>query len=184
MEIPELSVEKIGLLVKNEPSTATYEAFGESLRKAFSSVGFLFIRDHGINQNLIAKAMKTSKDFFMLPSEVKESLTCDPQMDQSYVGPGKEIFDQNEDGSKATHEVREAFEVIRMTPNIAFSETKAPELQPTLAQLAIDTKKLADRILKALAYALDLEDEEFFIQKHHGMDHEMYISKLRYYFYF
>ena len=179
MEIPELSVEKIGLLVKNEPSKETYKDFGQSLRKAFSSVGFLFIRDHGIDKNLIEKSMKTSKDFFMLPSDIKESLTCDPQMDQSYVGPGKEIFDQNEDGSKATHEVREAFEVIRMTPNAAFSDTKAPELQPTLAQLAIDTKKLSDRILKALAYALNLEDEEFFVNKHHGMDHAMYISKLR-----
>mgnify|MGYP001167012367 FL=1 len=181
MEIPELSVEKIGLLVQEEPTAKIYEEFGQSLKKAFSSVGFVFISDHGIDDNLIQKAMQNSLDFFALPLNVKESLTCDPQSDQSYVAPGKEIFDQNEDGSKAIHEVREAYEVIRNST----SSNDAPglELQPTLVQLALDTKKLADRILIGLAYALDIPDKKFFVDKHNGMSHTMYISKLRSLFY-
>ena len=174
MEIPEISVEKIGLLVKGEPTEEVFKDFGNSLKKAFSSVGFVFISDHGINENLIQTAMQKSLDFFALPSAVKESLSCDPQLDQSYVAPGKEIFDQNEDGSKAIHEVREAYEIIRNNANAT-----SPDLQPILVQLATDTKKLADRILIGLAYALDHEDKYFFVSKHQGMSHEMYISKLR-----
>merc|ERR1711860_137479 len=107
MEIPELSVEKIGLLVQEEPTAKIYEEFGQSLKKAFSSVGFVFISDHGIDDNLIKKAMQHSLDFFALPLNVKESLTCNPQSDQSYVAQGKEILDQN------IHEVRETYNVIR-----------------------------------------------------------------------
>ena len=175
MEIPELSVEKIGLLVQEEPTAEIYEEFGQSLKKAFSSVGFVFISDHGIDDNLIQKAMQNSLDFFALPLNVKESLTCDPQSDQSYVAPGKEILGQN------IHEVREAYNVIRNST----SSNDAPglELQPTLVQLALDTKKLADRILIGLAYALDIPDKNFFVDKHNGMSHTMYISKLRSLFY-
>ena len=62
-----MSVEKIGLLVPEEPTAKVYEEFGQSLKKAFSSVGFVFISDHGIDDNLIQKAMQHSLDFFALP---------------------------------------------------------------------------------------------------------------------
>ena len=126
MEVPELSVEKIGLLGPDEPTAKVYEEFGQSLKKAFSSVGFVFISDHGI-----AKFF----GIFTLPLNVKELLTCNPQSDQSYVAPGKQILGQN------IHEVREAYNVIRNST----SSNNSPglELQSTLVELALDTKKLA-----------------------------------------
>ena len=175
MEVPELSVEKIGLLVPKEPTAKVYEEFGQSLKKAFSSVGFVFISDHGIDDNLIQKAMQNSLDFFALPLNVKESITCNPQSDQSYVAPGKEILGQN------INEVREAYNVIRNSTSS--NDSPGLELQTTLVELALDTKKLADRILIGLAYALDIPDKNVFVDKHNGMSHIMYISKLRSLFY-
>lgn len=104
MEIPELSLStSIGLDVKEEPSLEAFLSFGKRLCHAFSSVGFVYIRDHGISQDLITEAMQASKEYFLLPSQVKEAFPRDPQIQQGYVAPGREIFDQKEDGTKVAN---------------------------------------------------------------------------------
>lgn len=101
MEIPELNLSNtISLDVKEEPSLEAFLSFGKSLCHAFSSVGFVYIRDHGISQDLIREAMQASKEYFLLPDQVKEAFPRDPQIQQGYVAPGREIFDQKEDGTK------------------------------------------------------------------------------------
>ena len=68
--------------------------------------------------------------------------------------------------SKATHEEREAFEVTRITGKDArFPDSEIPQLRPVLTQLAQDTKKLAYRILKALALAMNLP-QDYFVDCH------------------
>ena len=67
---------------------------------------------------------------------------------------------------KATHEEREAFEVTRITGKDArFPDSEIPQLRPALTQLAQDTKKLAYRILKALALAMNLP-KDYFVECH------------------
>ena len=67
---------------------------------------------------------------------------------------------------KATHEEREAFEVTRITGKDArFPDSEIPQLRPALTQLAQDTKKLAYRILKALALAMNLP-QDYFVDCH------------------
>ena len=44
--------------------------------------------------------MEASKDYFLLPDTVKEAFPRHPKIQQGYVAPGREIFDQKEDGSK------------------------------------------------------------------------------------
>ena len=85
MEIKELSLEKIGLDLKGEPSTEALLYCGNGLREAFSLVGFVYIRDHGIKDNLIKSAMEASKKYFMMPAEVKEAFPRDPEIQQGYV---------------------------------------------------------------------------------------------------
>ena len=67
---------------------------------------------------------------------------------------------------KASHEEREAFEVTRITGKDArFPDSEIPQLRPALTQLAQDTKKLAYRILKALALAMNLP-QDYFVDCH------------------
>ena len=68
--------------------------------QAFSSVGFVYIRDHGIDEEIIKSAMEASKNYFLLPQAKKVAFPRDPVIQQGYVAPGREIFDQKEDGSK------------------------------------------------------------------------------------
>ena len=179
MEINELNLSQIGLNVTIEPSTKALLSCGKKLREAFSQVGFVYIREHGINPDLIKRAMDASKQYFLMPSEAKEAFPRDPTIQQGYVSPGREIFDQKEDGTKATHEEREAFEVTRITGEDArFPDSEVPQLRPSLTQLAVDTKKLAYRILKALALAMELH-EDYFVNCHQDILGPKSVSKLR-----
>ena len=100
MEIHDLSAKDIGLSIQDDPSEGVLMAFGRNLRKSLSSVGFVYIRDHGVAEDLIKDAMKASKEYFLLPTKIKEAFPRDPEVQQGYVAPGREIFDQNEDGTK------------------------------------------------------------------------------------
>ena len=73
MEIPILSVSQIGLKNEAQPSLEAFKLCGGNLKRAFSSVGFIYIKDHGIDEKLIEKSMEASKNYFQLPQDVKES---------------------------------------------------------------------------------------------------------------
>ena len=59
--------------------------------------------------------------------------------------------------------------MTRISGNHAkFPDEEAANLRPTLTQLASDTKRLAYRILEALAIGLGL-NQDFFVQCHQGI---------------
>ena len=64
---------------------SAYVIYKWSLREAFSLVGFVYIRDHGIKDDLIKSAMEASKEYFLMPTEVKEAFPRDPAIQQGYV---------------------------------------------------------------------------------------------------
>ena len=46
--------------------------FSNELGKAFEEVGFVAVKNHGIDQSLIDKVYQTVQDFFKLPAELKK----------------------------------------------------------------------------------------------------------------
>ena len=49
------------------------EEIADELGRSFAEYGFAVVRDHGIPQDLIDRAEATSKEFFALPDDVKQS---------------------------------------------------------------------------------------------------------------
>ena len=56
MEISQISIAKIGLK-SADPSFDDYKGVGAKLREAFSKLGFVYIKDHGIEDATIQKYM-------------------------------------------------------------------------------------------------------------------------------
>ena len=54
MEIAKVSIAKIGL-GSAEPTFDDYKEVGEKLREAFSKLGFVYISDHGVDDELITR---------------------------------------------------------------------------------------------------------------------------------
>ena len=54
MEIAKVSIDKIGL-GSADPAFDGYKEVGEKLREAFSKLGFVYISDHGVDEELITR---------------------------------------------------------------------------------------------------------------------------------
>jgi len=158
-----VSIARIGLKVAS-PSAEDYLADGRELFKAFESIGFVYVKDHGLEDGLVARAMKVSEDFFLLPKSEKDKFDKDPNIQQGYVEPGREVFT---DSTKDTiTELRESYDVTKIEGSLAtFPDDKVPELRPCLTTLAIKSKELSFRILRGLALALNLDQEYFIVRE-------------------
>ncbi|KIW18952.1 hypothetical protein PV08_03241 [Exophiala spinifera] len=51
------------------------KAVAAQIRQAATSIGFFYMKNHGIPQNTIASALKASKTFFHQPQEIKERVS-------------------------------------------------------------------------------------------------------------
>ena len=94
MKILEVDIERIGLNSLS-PTDEDYQNVGYELFKAFETVGFVYIKGHGVFKHVISKSMETSRDFFSLPPEKKKQLLRDPEVQQGYVEAGQELFNSN-----------------------------------------------------------------------------------------
>jgi isopenicillin N synthase-like dioxygenase len=57
MEIAQVSISKIGLKY-SEPTFEDYQEVGLQLRKAFSKLGFVYLKDHGVDESVIERCVK------------------------------------------------------------------------------------------------------------------------------
>jgi len=171
-----VSVAKIGFAV-DAPTREDYLEEGGKLFKAFESIGFVYISDHGLPEEAIKAAMEHSKDFFKLAKTEKDKFTKDETIQQGYVEPGREVFT---DTTKDTlTEIRETYDVTRIEGKDAiFPDDIVPNMRPSLEDLIMKSTELTFRILRALALSLGLE-QEYFVEREKDMFTDNCHSKLR-----
>ncbi|KAL7279630.1 hypothetical protein ACG7TL_006036 [Trametes sanguinea] len=58
----------------DSPDPTVRRALGKAVRDACINVGFLYVKNHGISEEIIEKALSESKEFFSLPLEKKMEL--------------------------------------------------------------------------------------------------------------
>jgi isopenicillin N synthase-like dioxygenase len=94
------------------------ESVSSQMVHAFKNVGFVYIKNHGIPQNVVDFQFAQSKAFFDLPQEEKDKLAwVSPEANRGYVQQGRErvsLFeekDQVEALREAAPDVKESFEI-------------------------------------------------------------------------
>ena len=176
-EISIVDLEKVSLCCEN-PSYEDYEALSRQIKESFETIGFMYITNHGIPQDIIENAMKSSMDFFDLDRSAK-NLTRKGEEYQGWVEQGREIFDQDEEGNIAELEVRETYDLKNVSSsgifpdevsclimhggvtinliNIPSFHQNCPQLRGSLSRLAECSKELARRLLRSLSVSLGRE---------------------------
>ena len=92
--------------------------------KALRRFGFFYVKNHGIDESLLARQFQVAADIFDLPLEEKRSMPFDAELDIGYVGSGVQHLDP--DGNvQHTGDTKEQF---MMTNNklITSAVTAAP----------------------------------------------------------
>ncbi|ESO84921.1 hypothetical protein LOTGIDRAFT_168178 [Lottia gigantea] len=139
---------------------------GDKLIAAFDSIGFCYIINHGIPQDLIDQMFGVSKIFFDLPTEAK--LKCSRPKDiadnNGYVEMGRESLNPERPSDLK--------EIFNFTPNYAeFWPTKeVPDMKDILNKFYDECKQIAFRILDVFTLGLKLEDRNFLRNSHKNID--------------
>lgn len=141
----------------------------KEIRWAFSNVGFIYLKGHGIPRELTNGAFSATRQFFALPDDAKNALHISksgPTL-RGYTG----LFEENTN-PEITRDLKEIFDVGLDSdgePALFRGQTPWPELpgfQIAISRYLTAMVDLSALFLRAVALGLDL-DEDFFEERRH-----------------
>ncbi|CAK3808778.1 related to gibberellin 20-oxidase [Lecanosticta acicola] len=143
----------------------------KQLLQAAIKHGFVFIRNNeGVMDSLlIAKLFNLAKDFFALPTEVKNEVSIGSNKagkNYGWLGQGVEKLDPKQ---QERPDVKEAFNMALPDPQTGVYEQKLPDLLQqdisTIRTFQSACHDLCQRVFKFLALGLEIE-EDWFTSRH------------------
>lgn len=138
----------------------------DELGRSFEEYGFAVIRDHGIPQDLIARAEALAKEFFALPDETKRQY----HVSGGGGARGYTPFGTEKAKDAQVHDLKEFWHVGRslppgdpleafMPPNVWPGEVAG--FRETFEDLFAAFEQAGDRVLRAIALHLGLAEDWF-----------------------
>lgn len=164
------------------------EQFLKDLRNVVSTIGFFYLKNHGIDESLSKKLFALSKDFFALSSKQKDEISMihSPQFrgysseGGEYTAGAKDYREQIDIGTE-----REALKWDLSSPLWQRLEgpnlwpKQVPELKDTFLKWHEQTQNACLKLLRAFAKALNLDDADAF-SKLYGRNSYEHCKLLRY----
>ncbi|OQD74051.1 hypothetical protein PENDEC_c012G06844 [Penicillium decumbens] len=149
----------------------------QDVYQAFKHVGFAYIKNHGVPQELIDEAFSWSQKFFALPQSDKDKAPHPPVgwYHRGYSGIGREkvvqmVFDQEGIAEKRkVPDMKESFELgnenDERMPNIWIPEEVLPGFRAFFTKFFGTCYSIEQLMLKTIAVGMGLE-EDFFLRYH------------------
>jgi isopenicillin N synthase-like dioxygenase len=140
---------------------AKKEKFVAELGSAFTNIGFVAIKNHGLNDALRNKLYDSVERFFALPSEVKKKYEF-PELagQRGYIGKGKETAK----GFKVA-DLKEFYHVGQPDPIGAMPSNIFPDEFPDFKQYTLEVYKTFENtgktLLRAISIYLNLPEDYF-----------------------
>lgn len=146
-------------------------AFGRALRQACTEVGFFYLKNHGVPDTVISRAVSSMREFFALPREEKMKIHYQASPNhRGFVATGEIKSDRELRGGDMHEAVELAHDLPADDPdylsgNRFYGPNNWPE-QPASFRWAMGTYfdtqlEFGKRMLRGFALALEL-DEHFF----------------------
>ncbi|GAA6092069.1 UPF0676 protein C1494.01-like [Tachysurus ichikawai] len=132
----------------------------QEIRKAFTEVGFVYLKNTGIEQKEVDHVMDISKKFFLLPEEKKR-----PFGRGSYANNGNHGWVSSETESlnpQRPGDLKEAFNTTSLKADINWPSDGFRDIK---VDFFMHCKELSLRVLRVMALSLGL-DSEFFLKAH------------------
>jgi isopenicillin N synthase-like dioxygenase len=159
-----LEIPIIDLTAFIKSDTASQQAVAKQIYYACHKIGFMYLQNSGIFQDLIAQVFKHSQSFFNLPLEVKQQLAWKNEFSNTgYVGIERESLDPHQPG-----DLKEAFNFSKAE----LGSLESPANQPCILIFYQACTELANKILQAFALALELPNN-FFTIRHNQQNHTL-----------
>ena len=156
-------------------------AVAKELTDACRSVGFVYIINHGLPQDLLDQAFDTGKRLFALSHEEKMQARHPPgpEVHRGYSHPGLEKVsqyygDDQQVGEqmRAVEDCKESYEIgsedDKLQPNQWLPEHTLPAFRQFTTMFYWECYKVAMSILGAIALGIGLDDPDYFLKFHKG----------------
>jgi len=158
---------------KKKSSTETETAL--ELASALSTVGFVYLKNHGISQNNIDDAFKTSAQYFSQPTEEKAKISREKVSRHGYVACEMEGVNPR----RKQKDFKECFDITNQGDRFP---THPAAFKPAMLELIVDSRRLCFLLLRLLGLALGLKDVELFVKNHdlHSSDNTSMMRTLYY----
>ena len=164
--IPIIDFGEYGLNVKDTAGVKadTLTNLGQKVKDAFSSVGFCYLKNHGVDEDLITKYRQVSREFFEQPVEVKKVYERGNEINFGWVAVEREKVNPERPG-----DFKEAFNFCPSDdPN---NWPSIPEFQLVSRKVFAECTALCHRMCDVLSVGLDLQkdfmkDAHKFVGKH------------------
>ncbi|KAI1488886.1 hypothetical protein F5X96DRAFT_643323 [Biscogniauxia mediterranea] len=158
------------------------------LTDACRRVGFVYVINHGVPDELLEAAFGWSKKLFDLPKEKKMLAPHPPgpSVHRGYSWPGLEkvsqiIFKEGEEDKEAENrkvsDVKESYEIgsddNELQPNVWLPEEVLPGFRTFMTQFYWKCFESAKELLRALALGVGLDDEDFLLAFHNGVNNQL-----------
>ncbi|KAF1937434.1 Clavaminate synthase-like protein [Clathrospora elynae] len=133
---------------------AEKRAVAKQMYNAFSTVGWVYLKDHGIPQERVDEIFGLAKSFFDLPLEQKYTWRLkDAELNQGYTGDGDE--------ANGGTDHKECYEHRRFKNPSCPTDVDVPGFRKTMDEFYGQCYVLGLKVLKCLAMAMEL-GEDFF----------------------
>lgn len=156
--IPVIDFESCGLSTETV-SEDSLKQVGEKIKDAFMSVGFCYLKNHGMNKSLLEEYMELSKQFFQEPYEVKQNYAIPEDGSFGWVALERERLNPERPG-----DLKESFNFV---PNKDRDNWPTEELHQTTKDVYENFTELAFRVCDALSVGLGLG--ETFMRDAHSL---------------
>ncbi|XP_078359477.1 uncharacterized protein LOC144643951 [Oculina patagonica] len=147
----------------DDRSSEALKRVADEVYQAFSTVGFVYIKNHGISQEKIDGIFKLCDEFFQLDNAVKQR--CARSADGS--GHGWVAFEREKVSSDRPADHKEAFNITEpQNDQRAWPDDKIPYFQSEVASFFDLCGDLSLRILHIMALGLQMENPDVFTTTH------------------
>ncbi|XP_046543306.1 proline hydroxylase buaE-like isoform X1 [Haliotis rubra] len=174
--IPIVDFQKYGLNVTDPKSVTSdvLETTAEEIYDAFSTIGFLYLINHGIEQRKVDAMFAVSKSFFDQPMEEKMKFLQNHQ--DCFHGY---IALESEKGNikNPVADFKEAFNFTAKDDGAWLADL--PEFKSTTFPFFDDVIQLSERVLDVLSIGLKLQDRNFLRDCHRQMGRKGNTTTLR-----
>ena len=156
-----------------EGNAATRKEIASLIYRACHEIGFMYLKNPGIDSDLVAKTFKQSRKLFDLPLSEKNKLAwSDKFSNRGYVGVGRERLDESKPGDlKEAYNIGREFNSTEMSGCNRWIE-EDESFHNTVSDFFSACNETATSICEALAIALALT-ESFFVNNHDKQDNTL-----------
>ncbi|XP_067902362.1 uncharacterized protein si:dkey-10o6.2 isoform X2 [Heterodontus francisci] len=148
-------------LRKAEPSAIEMEHLSTEIIKAFSDLGFVYLKNTGIEDQKVFKVMDISRNFFRLPRDIKQQYARSVESET----PGHGWIEVERIISTNPGDLKEVFNLSTLYSSDKWPVKHDPEFTKCMESFFKSCEQLSIRIMKLIALGLGLESD-FFVNKH------------------